>query len=134
MAAWLAAGAEDVTVSHTSALALFELSDIIPDSIHLTVPRSRRHLPHLPGVTFHTSTRPPRTGHIMHRDGLPVTTPARAIIDSAEFGAGPEQIEMAIGQALARGLTTAPLLLEEAAGHGSRVQRLVSNAIEDAGR
>src|SRR5712691_1895997 len=37
--AWLAANGEAV-VSHESALDLLGLSDVIPDRIHLTVPRS----------------------------------------------------------------------------------------------
>ena len=29
-----------------------------PEAIHLSVPRTRRHLPRLPGVRVHTTTRP----------------------------------------------------------------------------
>src|SRR5437016_1477620 len=58
VAAWLAVGKSAAVVSHDSALDLWGLSDLIPDAVHLSVPRSRRHFPSLPGVTIHTTTRP----------------------------------------------------------------------------
>ncbi|MGH2588206.1 MAG: type IV toxin-antitoxin system AbiEi family antitoxin domain-containing protein, partial [Dehalococcoidia bacterium] len=61
MAAWLAVGKDDAVVSHSSALDLLGLSDVIPNTIHITVPRARRHLPVLSGVTIHTTTRPLRS-------------------------------------------------------------------------
>ena len=36
---WMAVGPEKAIVSHQSALALLELSDNIPDEVHLLVPR-----------------------------------------------------------------------------------------------
>src|SRR5215218_8190838 len=46
-AAWLAVGKDIAVVSHESALELWELGDLIPDAVHLTVSRNRRNLPHL---------------------------------------------------------------------------------------
>lgn len=60
LAAWLAVGKTVAVVSHDSALDLLGLSDVIPDAVHLTVPRRRRHLPALPGVKIHTTVRPLR--------------------------------------------------------------------------
>jgi hypothetical protein len=40
------------------------------------------------------------------RDGLPITTTARTIVDEVADGSDPEQIRKAIAQALARGLAT----------------------------
>src|SRR4051794_19403080 len=80
-AAWLAVGKDVAVVSHESALELWELSDLIPDAIHLSVPRSRRHLPRLPGVTIHTTTRPLDRKNVRMLAGLPVTAPARTILD-----------------------------------------------------
>ena len=57
VAAWLAVGKETAVVSHESALDLWDLTDLIPDAIHLTVSRSRRNLPKLPGMQIHTTTR-----------------------------------------------------------------------------
>jgi predicted transcriptional regulator of viral defense system len=62
-AACLALGS-DALISHESALALLDLSDVIPDAIHIVVPRSRRYRPALPGVRLHTTTRPLARGEI----------------------------------------------------------------------
>src|SRR5690242_3560592 len=62
LAAWLAVGRDAAVVSHESALDLLGLSDVIPDAVHLTVSRSRRNLPVLPGVMIHTTTKPLAAG------------------------------------------------------------------------
>lgn len=129
MAAWLAAGRERAVVSHESALDLLNLSDVMPNSIHLTVPRSRRHLPSLPDVTFHTTVRPLEPGDISIREGIRVTSATRTILDSAQAGTAPEQIEMSIRQALDRGLTTRSALLSRARERSQRVQHLILNTI-----
>src|SRR5579859_4700277 len=43
VAAWLALGREQAVVSHESALDLFELSDMVPNAVHLTVARRQRY-------------------------------------------------------------------------------------------
>jgi predicted transcriptional regulator of viral defense system len=110
MAAWRSIG-PDAVVSHESAL---ELGTIIPNSIHLTVPRSRRYAPRLPGVTVHTTTRPISETERLILGGIPITAPARAIADAAATQIGPEQVEMAVEQALRRALTTPAELEAEA--------------------
>lgn len=130
VAAWLAAGQESAVVSHESALDLLELSDVIPYAIHLTVPRSRRNLPRLPGVRVHTTTRPFGPLDVVTRDGMRVTSPARTILDTAEYGTAPEQVEMAIRQALARGMVTKDQLIDGVQNRSSRVQHLVLGTIQ----
>src|SRR5947209_4009938 len=70
LAAWLAVGKDIAVVSHESALDLLDLSDIIPDAVHLTVPRSRRKTPSLPGVMVHTTDRPIGPGEREYREGM----------------------------------------------------------------
>ena len=132
VAAWLAIGKDIAVVSYESALDLLELSDVIPNSIHLTVPRSKRHLPALPGVTIHTTTRPFGLLDVVERDGIRVTSAGRTIVDAAEWGTAPEQIEMAIAQALDRDLVTREQLESLARTRGSRVQRLVIGALQES--
>jgi hypothetical protein len=121
MAAWLAVGKDVAVVSHESALDLHELSDVIPNAVHLTVPRSMRNLPKLPGVKIHTTTRAFEAGDVVRREGMRVTSIERTIVDSADWGTGPEQIEMAVRQALRRGKGTTPRRLEAAsAGRSAR--------------
>jgi predicted transcriptional regulator of viral defense system len=123
--AWMALGKDSTVVSHESALELFELSDVLPHAIHLTVPRSRRNLPDLPGVKIHT-TRPIGPFDIVVRDGIRNTAPGRTILDAADAGTAPEQGEI---QALDRGLVARTRLMEDAVKRRQRVQRLVAGAL-----
>src|SRR5271155_2946647 len=43
IAAWLATGRETAVVSHESALDILGLSDVVPEVVHLTVPRAKRY-------------------------------------------------------------------------------------------
>lgn len=131
MAAWLSLG-PDAVVSHESALELFGLGTIIPNSIHLTVPRSRRYAPSLPGVTVHTTTRPIPPPDRMIREGLPITTPARAIVDAVAAHIDPAQVNMAVAQALMRGLATREELETHAADRNARVRRIIACALAQA--
>jgi predicted transcriptional regulator of viral defense system len=132
MAAWLAAGPERAIVSHESALDLLDLSDVIPNAIHLTVPRSRRGLEAPPGVLLHTTTRPPRRDETTEREGIRLTEPLRTILDAAEWGTGPEQIALAARQALARGWLDEDELRRAAGERGPRVARLVATVLAEA--
>lgn len=128
-AAWLAVGKDRAVVSHESALDLHELSDVIPHTIDVIVPRDARYLRPPRAVTLHTTTLPPTKGEVMWIDGVRVTSVARTIADAAEAGTAPEQIELAVTEALARGATTAGSLRRAAAGHDARTQRLIGQAI-----
>lgn len=134
VAAWLALGKDLAVVSHESALDLLGLSDIIPDAVHLVVPRSRRHLPRLPGAVIHTTTRPLRAEDVTVRDGIRLTAAARTILDAAEAGAAPEQIGMAVRQAIQRGLAAHRQLRAGAQERGGRVAKLVDQALSAVAR
>lgn len=109
---WMMVGPEKAVLSHQSALALLELSDVTPDAVHLLVPRRHRGLRRPFGTVIHT--RPDEEElDIVWRQGLPLTAPARTLVDVAS-DLQPEQAEMAVQQALGRGLLTARELEEEA--------------------
>ena len=129
LAAWLAAGARSAVISHESALELFDLSDVVPTAVHVTVPRSQRYRPTLPGVQVHTTTRELRPTDVVVRDGMRVTSPVRSILDAAEAGLSPEHVIAAVTQALDRGLTTRSRLENAAGERGSRVERPIAHAI-----
>lgn len=133
MAAWLAVGKELAIVSHDSALDLLGLSDSIPDAVHLTVPRARRKFRPLPGTNVHTTTRPFHPGDLTEREGIRLTGPARTILDAAELGVGPEQIERAIHQATERGWIDLRALRQEGYARGGRVARLIGQGVAAAG-
>jgi predicted transcriptional regulator of viral defense system len=132
MAAWLAAGKERAVVSHESALDLLELSDVIPNRIHLTVPRSRRYLRAPLGVAVHTTKRPFGPLDVITREGMRLTSATRTILDAAEEGTAAEQIEMAVRQAVRRGLTTRGMLEAAANERDQSVRRLVLGALGPA--
>ncbi len=128
LAAWLRLAPEAV-VSDESALELLGLSDIIPNLIHLSVPRTRRKLSRRSGVALHTTTRPLDGSDVVVRDGMRLTGPARTIVDVAETGVAPEQVVRAAQQAIDRGMTTPSRLREAALGRGRRVERLIEIAL-----
>jgi len=129
LAAWLAAGKDVAVVSHESALDLLDLSDVMPNAVHLTVPRARRHLPTLPGVKIHTTVRPLQPSDLAYRDGLVLTSATRTILDAAEAGTAPDQVERAVVQAVERGLTSPDELRQSAAERGRRVAALIEGAL-----
>lgn len=129
MAAWLAAGAETAVVSHESALDLLDLSDVVPDAVHLLVPRTRRYMAARPGVILHTTTRPLGEGDVTRRDGMAVTAPERTILDVAETGTGSEQVLLAIRQATRHGWIEATRLRAAAGARGGRVAMLVASGL-----
>ena len=109
---WMMLGQDNAVLSHESALALLELSDNLADEVHLLVPRSRRGLRRLAGVVIHTRPNEEQVATVW-RDGLPLTAPARTLVDVAGE-IQPDQAMMAIRQALERGLVTRSQLEHEA--------------------
>ena len=75
-AAWLAVGMNRAVVSHESALMLHELSDVLPNTVHLLVSREHRGIRPPAGVTLHTATMAIPDDEITTRNGIRVTTPA----------------------------------------------------------
>lgn len=107
-------------VSHDSALALHELSDLLPTLVHLTVPPAfRKSAPK--GVILHKATLKP--ADVEERAGFRVTTPLRTLIDSAVGGISQEQLEKALADALERG-SVRRKKLEEVLARSPRLKRL----------
>ena len=123
--AWLRVG-KGAVISHESALALYELSDILPTETHLIVPpgTSRRH----PGLQLHTNRLQP--GDITMYAGLPVTTVSRTLAHVTAAGLADELVIQAVHEAVQRGLVTKRCLLNMADQQGGRIQRLVQTALE----
>ena len=134
LAAWLTLGKDFAVVSHDSALDILGLSDVIPNAIHITIPRSKRNFTSRPGIKVHTTAKSIVQEDTVIRDGIIITSPVRSILDAAEAGVAPEQIEIAVAQAINRGLATARQLQEKAYERGSRVDKLIMNAIKKVKR
>jgi predicted transcriptional regulator of viral defense system len=131
-AAWLAVGKDIAVVSHASALDLLDLTDIIPDTINVTVHRSRRYL-RVPGdVTLHTTTHPIDLSETTFREGIRITSATRTIVDVADMGLSEEHIQRAAQEAFHLGMSTPRMLRNEAANRSQRVQGVIERAIETA--
>jgi predicted transcriptional regulator of viral defense system len=131
VAAWLPLRQAGAVVSHETALELHGLSDVIAEAVHLSLPRSERGQRRREGVKLHTLKSPPQKAEIGNVAGLPVTNPERTIVDVLEAGGQPEQAEMAIAQALERGLTTPRRLAKATSGHPGRVREFVEHSLEE---
>jgi predicted transcriptional regulator of viral defense system len=129
MAAWLPLRESGAVVSHESALELLDLSDVIPNSVHLTLPRAQRGQRRREGIRRHFPSNYPTNGEIREVHGLPVTTPERTIVDALKSGVQPEQVEMAVQQALDRGVTTPRRL--RATTSSSRARRFIDASLGD---
>ena len=90
--------------SHGTALALHGLSDALPAKTHLTLPAEwrRRRLRFPAGVVPHFTDVP--EGEWSWCGPVPVTTPARTVIDCAAASMVPDLVEQALREGLARGL------------------------------
>jgi predicted transcriptional regulator of viral defense system len=90
--------------SHSTALSLHELSDLLPERIHMTLPESQRgrqrELP--PGLLLHFADLPDRDR--AWYASVPVTSPPRTLLDCVAYGLSPGLLRQALEQAVTRGL------------------------------
>lgn len=93
-------------VSHQTALSLLELSDVLPDKTHLTLPLAwaSRRLRIPVGIELHHADVPKRERTWF--GPVPTTNALRSLVDTARAGLSPEFVEQATRQAERRGLIT----------------------------
>jgi predicted transcriptional regulator of viral defense system len=111
-------------LSHETALDLYELCDVNPNAIHLTVPRRFRTRKAVPeAYRLHRFDLDP--AEVGWFEGIPIVTPERAILGGIEQALGWQLIDQAIQTARARGRITQPVAERLAAqrhlvrlGHG----------------
>ncbi|GAA5504456.1 hypothetical protein Dxin01_04230 [Deinococcus xinjiangensis] len=105
-------GESQAVVSHHTALAFHELSDLLPEQIHLSVPKGFRKAA-LPGVLLHTNDIPTSEQQTEH--GFRVTAVLRTLRDMVGTDLSPELLDQAITQAVERGLIS-PLQARDLTG------------------
>ena len=92
--------------SHTTALALRDLSDANPSKLHMTVPPGFRRNSETPAILVLRKSRL-EPQEVIRERGYALTTVMRAILDSAESGdADMSMLEQALAEGLRRGLIT----------------------------
>jgi predicted transcriptional regulator of viral defense system len=93
--------------SHETALALHDLSDVLPSKVHMTLPANwrQRRLRVPAGLVLHYAdvSDAERTGF----SAVPVTTARRTLRDCIEANVSPELVRQAVLQARRRGLIAA---------------------------
>jgi len=100
-------GFAEACLSHDSALDAWEISDILPDQIHVTVAARRRiarDVPH--GYVIHREDLPP--DQVTWWQGIPTATPATAIRQCLESGVPTYLIRQAIERSARTGVVLAP--------------------------
>ncbi len=104
--------------SHTTALELYELSDVMPAKMHLTVPKKFRKWTAIPKhLVLHFTDL--EVGDKVEQQGYLVTTPLKTIIDVVVEGKLSEDLLVqAIRDALQKGLVSRKDI-KEAASHGT---------------
>ncbi len=90
--------------SHETALDIYELSDVMPPKMHMTVPVNFRRRIEIPKVLrLHYANLAP--SNVEERQGYKVTTPLQTLIDIVRVKTvADEFISQAINEALERGL------------------------------
>jgi hypothetical protein len=92
--------------SHNTALNLYDLSDLSPAKLHMTVPADFRRNSDIPGIlVLHYADLP--KSDIQTAQGFKFTRPLRTILDLIEAGTVEQRfIRQALKQAVDRGLIT----------------------------
>lgn len=112
-------------LSHETALDLHGLCDVNPAKVHITVPnrqRSNRKVPKL----YVLHRRDLEESEKMLHEGIPIVTPARAILDGIEVHLRGDLLDQAIDTAQRRGLLRpAELTAVEQAHRSTARQELV---------
>jgi predicted transcriptional regulator of viral defense system len=94
--------------SHETALALYDLGEVLPTKIHFIVPPGFRKKPPKGGILHRAALSPT---DVEEREGFRVTMPLRTLLDVSEGELTQEQLEKATAEALDRGLVRRDKLL-----------------------
>jgi predicted transcriptional regulator of viral defense system len=90
------------TLSHDTALDLYDLCDINPAQIHLTIPTSYRLQKQIPPL-YRVHKHDPGDDERALYEGIPIVTPERAILEGIESGIRTDLLRQAIDTGRRRG-------------------------------
>jgi predicted transcriptional regulator of viral defense system len=90
--------------SHATALSIYDLSDLMPEKLHMTVPTGFRRNSRIPRVlVLHYDDLPERDSEVVR--GVRVTKALRTVLDLLAVGdVPPSVLRQALGDGLRRGL------------------------------
>jgi len=124
-------GKPQAVVSHETALRFYGLSDLMPEKVHLSVPRGfRKRSPR--GVVLHKQDLV--EGDMDEWNGFKITTPLKTILGVARRREiSPEHLESAVREAVIRGLVRRKRLHEELSQlEDDERRRIAEEAIHEA--
>jgi predicted transcriptional regulator of viral defense system len=115
-------------VSHESALSVYDLGDVNPAVIHLTVPPgfAQKH----DDVAIHKGDLP--DSDVRGFEGFRVTTPLRTLLDVAAASASQEVVDRAVADALRDGVVSRRQLLRRVDEFGPSAALLIERALSAA--
>ncbi|MCO1578133.1 type IV toxin-antitoxin system AbiEi family antitoxin domain-containing protein [Crossiella sp. SN42] len=122
---WSIWSRDRAVVSHTSALAVHDLGIANPAEIHLTVPPGFRQ--QNSAVVLHRARLTDED--VQRHSGFQVTTPLRAVLETAAAGMDQDIVDSAAGELLARGMVSRRRLLHAAQEMGARTELAVERAL-----
>jgi hypothetical protein len=112
-------------VSHQSALVIYDLGDVNPTRLHLTVPLGFRAKD--AAVVIHRSVLAP--ADVEDRDGYQITSVQRTLFDTASGDMTQEQLDVAVADAVKRGLVAPRRLRHRADEFGPRAALRIERAL-----
>ena len=107
---WFLWSRRRAVVSHETALAVYDMSDVNPVWIHLTVPPGFRMKS--PGVVIHVDDLP--DDEVRDRGGYRITTPLRTVVDVAAAHLSLDEVAKAIADGERQGRFTRRMLIRRA--------------------
>ena len=122
---WFLWSKERAVVSHETALAVYDMSDVNPARIHLTVPPGFRMS--APGVVLHTAELADDDVH--DRRGYLITTPLRTVLDVAAGDLELDEVAKAIADGERQGRFTRRMLLQRADDLGAVAALRIERAL-----
>lgn len=121
-------GTRTASFSYETVLAIFQLSDLIPPKIHISVPKKFRRALVPKILNIHYEDRD--ESDIIEHDGLRVIRPLKAMVDMIrEERVSAEHIEKGFKDGFRKGIITSISIEEE--GLSARERRLILTWIKD---
>ena len=123
---WFLWSRERSVVSHDTALAAYDISDLNPARIHLTVPPDVRMT--APGLIIHKAHLP--ATDVQDRGGYRITTPLRSVLDVAATPIEIDYLATAIEDGERGGYFTRRILFHRADAFGPAAALAVERAVQ----
>lgn len=115
-------------ISHDTALSVYELSDVNPSKIHMTVPPAFRRRSPVPEILVLHRAELIRD-HYTEHDGYWITTPLKTLLDvTADGRISEDLVAQAAREAVARGMIWVPELRSIDSVEAKRLMRFLSVA------